>query len=417
MASIKYLIQSKKEIVQIYIRLSIGRGKNYKRRVGLTIESKSWSIEKGMPKQTSASNKKIASNLRGLSKFIFDELNNASINNIETSGDWLTTQIDIYFDRVEYEETDYLINYAKKFLESLKTVGRAENTIIKYKTAINLIIKFELKFNKRFLIKDVNLDFGIKFIAFLKDDCKYQDNTASRSIRYIKTICFDAESNGFVVSPQLRRIKNLPTQKIPFVYLTLEEIEKIKNTNFVDPQNQVTADWLIISCFTGQRVSDLLRMNRDMILKEQGFNFISITQIKTGKQVQIPFGENIKEILNKRNGEFPPLYGYTEKGNAIHYNILLKKVCKKAGLVEVVDGNLYNEETERREVRKYPKYQLISSHVGRRSYASNFFGKIPTPLLMNITGHSSESMFMKYIHKTSSDMSIELARILEKSII
>ena len=30
----------------------------------------------------------------------------------------------------------------------------------------------------------------------------------------------------------------------------------------------------------------------------------------------------------------------------------------------------------------------------RRSFASNYYGKIETPLLMNITGHSKESTFL-----------------------
>ena len=33
----------------------------------------------------------------------------------------------------------------------------------------------------------------------------------------------------------------------------------------------------------------------------------------------------------------------------------------------------------------------------RRSSASNYYGQIETPLLMNITGHSKESTFLSYI--------------------
>jgi hypothetical protein len=33
----------------------------------------------------------------------------------------------------------------------------------------------------------------------------------------------------------------------------------------------------------------------------------------------------------------------------------------------------------------------------RRSFASNYYGKIETPLLMNITGHSKERIFLTYI--------------------
>ena len=39
----------------------------------------------------------------------------------------------------------------------------------------------------------------------------------------------------------------------------------------------------------------------------------------------------------------------------------------------------------------------MTSHIIRRSFASNYYGKIETPLLKNITGHSKESTFLTYI--------------------
>lgn len=45
----------------------------------------------------------------------------------------------------------------------------------------------------------------------------------------------------------------------------------------------------------------------------------------------------------------------------------------------------------------FSKYEVISSHDLRRSFATNFFGKIPTPVLMQMTGHSKESAFMTNI--------------------
>ena len=45
----------------------------------------------------------------------------------------------------------------------------------------------------------------------------------------------------------------------------------------------------------------------------------------------------------------------------------------------------------------YPKYELITSHTMRRSFATNYFGKIETPIIMEITEHSRESTFLTYI--------------------
>jgi hypothetical protein len=40
---------------------------------------------------------------------------------------------------------------------------------------------------------------------------------------------------------------------------------------------------------------------------------------------------------------------------------------------------------------------LITSHTTKRSFATNYFEKIETPILMEITGHSRESTFLSYI--------------------
>ena len=38
----------------------------------------------------------------------------------------------------------------------------------------------------------------------------------------------------------------------------------------------------------------------------------------------------------------------------------------------------------------------------RRSFARNYFGKIATPILMEITGHSRESTFLEYVGKNAT---------------
>ena len=50
----------------------------------------------------------------------------------------------------------------------------------------------------------------------------------------------------------------------------------------------------------------------------------------------------------------------------------------------------------------YPKSELLIAHNLRRSFATNYFGKIKTPILMHITGQTKESTYLKYIGKIQS---------------
>jgi integrase len=60
-------------------------------------------------------------------------------------------------------------------------------------------------------------------------------------------------------------------------------------------------------------------------------------------------------------------------------------------------GYVTNTTTNRREKIVAPKYRFISTHIMRRSFATNYYGKIETPILMHITGHTKESTFLSYI--------------------
>lgn len=68
----------------------------------------------------------------------------------------------------------------------------------------------------------------------------------------------------------------------------------------------------------------------------------------------------------------------------------------------------------RKEFGRFPKHELISSHVCRKSFASNFYGDIPTALLISITAHATEQQFLEYIGKTSNDYAIQLAEYWSK---
>ena len=73
-----------------------------------------------------------------------------------------------------------------------------------------------------------------------------------------------------------------------------------------------------------------------------------------------------------------------------------------AGIDQVIKGNKMSSVTKRVALGMYPKYELITSHSIRRSFATNYFGKIETPILMEITGHSRESTFLSYIEENQN---------------
>jgi integrase len=96
-------------------------------------------------------------------------------------------------------------------------------------------------------------------------------------------------------------------------------------------------------------------------------------------------------VIEILENEFP------RRISQVVFNKQIKALCKMAGINELVGGFKNNPKIRRKEIVEAPKYEFITSHIMRRSFASNYYGEIETPLLLNITDHSKESAFLTYI--------------------
>jgi len=264
-----------------------------------------------------------------------------------------------------------------------------------------LLERFEKASKTTYLISDVNADFKLLFEAFCKKE-GYAVNTISRAIKFIKTVCYHAQSNGIATHFQLNNIK-VKTEKVEKIYLTPKEIELIQKAD-IKLEHLINArDWLVISCETGQRVSDFMRFTKEQIRYEGKIPLCEFTQVKTNKIMAVPLSKKVRAILVKRNGNFP------RRISDQRYNEYIKEVCKAAGIKTKIKGSKLLKETKRKVGGYFPKHELVTSHIGRRSFATNNYGKIPTPLLINVTGHTTEAMFLEYIGKTETEKAKQLA--------
>ena len=73
------------------------------------------------------------------------------------------------------------------------------------------------------------------------------------------------------------------------------------------------------------------------------------------------------------------------------------------GMTKVIKGKKMDAETKRQVVSTFPKYQLVSSHIGRRSFATLHFGKFPNEVIMKVTGHKTNAQFLEYVGERDTD--------------
>ena len=75
----------------------------------------------------------------------------------------------------------------------------------------------------------------------------------------------------------------------------------------------------------------------------------------------------------------------------------IKQICKIAGITKRVTGYKMHANPRRKLKGVFKKYELITAHDLRRSFATNYYSKVETPILMRITRHKKESTFLEYI--------------------
>jgi integrase len=417
MATLKFLLQSKSttKSVNIYVRFSIDRKTILYRKTDFIINPLNWSKDKGQPIQKSEETKALKSKLDKLAVFINDAYNSAVSNGIELTGDWLQLQIDLFNNKKPKLELDKLTEYTQKYIDEApykengkNGTGLSKGRIQNLKLFKNTIKRYELEMfsNKSILIKDINLLFVENYKKWLFAQ-KYTINYVGKNIANIKTICLDAQKNDFEISTQVKNIKVISESKEPENIIILNEAEqyKIKDAKLIRESLINARKWLLLGCLIGQRGGDLLNITNDNIKALNGIKIIELKQQKTGKLVAIPLLPEALEIIEN---------GLPYKISLPRYNEYIKDVCEIAEINEPITHRKKVTSRDATTIETLPKYKFITSHIARRSFATNFYGRIPTPVLMNITGHGTEQVFLKYIGKTTYDNAYQMLEYFSK---
>lgn len=314
---------------------------------------------------------------------ILDSLNNRKETDVVNSK-WLTRAV-----QPRLADKTFIENF-KEFIDQKK--GLKSKTIVNLKGIIKVLKAYEDDKNISLYLISINSEFKISFEDWA-DTKGYSKSTLKRYLAVIKTVCFHFEKQGEKISHYVKYLtQDIATQSKKQIFLTIDEIDTISNLKLKDEFLDNARDWLVLSFYLGQRHSDFMRATKKNIHKD---GTIRLSQQKTDAKVQIPILPKTQEIINKYNGGFPkPL-------SVALYNQRIKEVCKLAGLNEIISttGNKGKTNGNKSAEVKKPKYELVSSHIGRRSFVTHFYGKMKTPDIMQITGHKTEASFYTYLNE------------------
>jgi integrase len=193
-------------------------------------------------------------------------------------------------------------------------------------------------------------------------------------------------------------------EKVLPVYLTVDELTTWTNAD-IPAHLEKYRDLFLIGCYTGLAFRELTSITPDCISTERGRKVITIVRQKTGAVVKIPVLKALDAVLQK--------YGYqSPQATNAGMNIAIKDIARLAGLNRLVTikdttGGIVRHE-------KKPLHEVISTHCGRRTFATMFsLLGIDTDTIRAILGHSTEAMTRKYIGTEFLAMADNLAKEIE----
>ncbi len=310
---------------------------------------------------------------------------------------------------------NYIIEVAKAKMQ-LPGKGRLSDD----QPYVNLSKKFS-KWNSLLTINQYNDKISILFLNWLRPQMKTMNNYA-KYVSRLKAVLYWAIDEDKCISPNSVRpssnIYSAEREEVRQPYLTEAQLESMMKLVFaenrIEKQLEYVRDLFIIGSYTGGlRFGDWNQAFRVQSKQHKGHtvHFIESRSTKVGERKQIPLHDKAYQLLKKYDFQFQEI-------ELDVYNELLRQV---AGRLPDIDSSfsqefityrtnmqsgkpdIYKEQQKGWPEPRIPKlFEMISSHVARRSFATNFYyhRKLQAEICMLFTGHAKLDDFLAYVQAT-----------------
>ena len=288
------------------------------------------------------------------------------------------------------------------------------------------------------VVKTRSFDFfnddGINaFVKHLRNNAKMQENSVQKHYLYLRWFLKWAVRKGYASDKEIGKVQ--PKFKLvdrPVIFLTKEELLKLYNYEVPANGTKVklhkyngdkyekevhdagalakTRDMFCFCAFTSLRYSDMAKLKRTDITGD----VLYITTQKTHDRLPINLNKFAKEILEKyKDCRFPDNLALPVITNQ-KMNEYLKDICELCEINEPITRVAFR--AGEREEETLPKYELIGTHAGRRTFICFALSSgIPPQVVMKWTGHSDYKSMRPYIDIAEKTKAEQMA-VFEKGL-
>ena len=233
------------------------------------------------------------------------------------------------------------------------------------------------------------------YVGYLRDVKEMRNTTIGKQLSFLKWFLRWAFKKGVHQNNAYDSYKpKLKSTQKKIIFLTWDELNRLRE--FKIPFNKQALervrDVFLFQCFTGLRYSDVFNLRRSDIKGDH----IEVTTVKTSDSLIIELNNHSKAILDKykdvafEDDKVLPVITNQKM------NDYLKELAELAGIDEPIRQTYYKGNERIDEVT--PKYALLGTHAGRRTFICNALALgIPPQVVMKWTGHSDYKAMKPYI--------------------
>ena len=233
------------------------------------------------------------------------------------------------------------------------------------------------------------------YVTYLRDVKEMRNSTIGKQLSFLKWFLRWAFKKGMHQNNAYDSYKpKLKSTQKKIIFLTWEELNKLREFEIPAAKQALdrVRDVFLFQCFTGLRYSDVFNLRKSDIKGDH----IEVTTVKTSDSLIIELNNHSKAILDKykdvafEDDKVLPVITNQKM------NDYLKELAELAGIDEPVRQTYYRGNERIDEVT--PKYALLGTHAGRRTFICNALALgIPPQVVMKWTGHSDYKAMKPYI--------------------
>ena len=270
-----------------------------------------------------------------------------------------------------------------EFIEERKLQGTvSKSSIQKYNVVFDKYQNFCAKGLTKYKILQLNDDFYVNFLSYMRHEHDLNDNTLSRYLNFFKTFVLWCSRKGIDINMDYKKV-SVKKYEADGIALTAKDVKTLEDAELTGAEEKAR-DLFLIGVYSGQRFSDYSVFDRADV---QG-KFIIKRAEKTEKHSYIPLHNKLKDLLDKYDWRLPKI-------SSQKFNVRIQAVCKKLGFDEQIKKTTYRG--KKKIVEVLPKWRMVASHTARRTYTTLACeAGIADHFVMAVTGIKDPKTLQKY---------------------